>query len=175
MVRVSEIRPDFQPPQEEVIDRPTPGGGYVAIIVILVGGALAVSVWQAWKTYLVNPRTGYALAVPALIIGTLFFLVLHAAFFTKYRIDSDTLDIKSGLFRGKLPLTRIREISRSQFNWRVLGWGFRQRGFCNRFTDGVKLITEKESIYASPTNPQLFMSQLRTLRFSKIDPDKKKH
>jgi len=172
MARVSEIRPDFQPPQEDVTDKPTPGFGYVVFILCLLGGIFAWLSYRAYNAYLVDRQLGYTLALPALLTGAGLILILHAAFFTTYRIDSEKLALKSGLFRGSLPLVRIKEISRKRFNWRVLGWGIGRRGFCNRFTDGVKLITDKESIYVSPTNPQLFMSQLRTLRFSKADRER---
>lgn len=106
------------------------------------------------------------LAVVVFIIGfagALFFLnSLFSGFDTVYTLDSGTLSLRSGFWaRDTVDLSAIKEIAKVQVNWQGLAWALNRTGFCNRFTNGIRLETDHGSIILSPKDPAAFADEIR--------------
>lgn len=153
-----------------ITDRPSPGSGYVTFLLLVFGTSLTVLAVLAGYYYDPLPKVAYCLWGASALTAALAAVVLDAAFRTSYHLEGRVLTMKCGLFDRTLDLTQVREMSRCGTIWRVLGRGFASRGYANRFVNGIRLdTTDREKIYLSPTNPQLFLEHVRHYRFGKSE------
>ena len=167
------------------VSKPKPSKGYVSYF-ILGGWVFSVAYLMIITIIMfksTNPIFGPALLalVDPSIVFIVFFsfagLVIHAAYNTEYRIDDGKLCMKFGYLRkGSVPLDEIRGIEKVDFIRGVWLPGFHNRSYCNRFKNGVGIITERSkiwrfqnsggtitekiTIWVSPEDSERFISEL---------------
>ena len=101
------------------------------------------------------------LLLPFFIPLLIFIALIHAAYNTTYTINNNILEMKCGfVIKGKIEIDRITDIKNSRFNIRMLGISYGEKGYCNRFTDGLILNTIKGKIYLSPSDNERFKYEL---------------
>jgi hypothetical protein len=140
-------------------DRPAPGRSYVLangiLLLLLVALALA-------SAFVLGPTWG-VLVTGILVAGTVFhvLLILHAAYNTVYTLTGGLLELRCGvLFHMELGLDSIQRIEPVRGLPRVAGYGPSGRGFGNRFSNGLWLVTDKGNVYLTPTDPEAFAGLL---------------
>jgi hypothetical protein len=144
-------------------DKPPPGRGYLLLIHLLNTIPLITIVSVLLFATERNAIVWFTLGHGLLIMGLIYWMLLHAAYNTSYKLDGIKLEARSGIFKTVLRASQIGEVTRVKNISRVLGWGIGSRGFCNRFRDGVLLNTGKEKIFISPSHPDLFIEQLKSI------------
>lgn len=145
-------------------DRPRPGAGYLVFATLLVG-----VVGGAFLTvgFLGNAVMGVAGGVLVL----LYLWLLHAAFSTRYEIEGGVLRVRAGfVFRKDVPLADIATVERVQTITRVVGWGARRFGACNRLADGVRLEFSGGALFVSPVDCAAFIAALNEARGADVSP-----
>jgi len=145
-----------------LIDKPNPSLAYILIYTGLVLFLIALPLFLKHFR-----RLRGALSVVVFTIsfaGAAVFLVfLLSGFDTVYSLDGDTLHLRSGfLAKGQVKLDDIKEIRTVPVNWQALGWALNRTGFCNRFTNSLRLTTTQGTIYLSPKDPGAFADEVRT-------------
>ncbi len=89
-------------------------------------------------------------------------LLLHAAFRTEYLLCAHQLHLRSGLFMHEtLPVNEIEAACTVPRPFRIIGQGPEDKGFCNRFGNGVLLETSHGAVYISPSSPDEFLARLQ--------------
>lgn len=149
-----------------MIDRPSPGKGYVALLYGLILSTLAMFVIIGLLLR-GEGLGGRILAVVLFYVPTtaLMLAPLHAAFRTVYELSDRTLRLRSGfIISAELRYADIAGVERVTFITRVLGWGG-GRGLANRFTDGLQITLQSGSVYfISPTDPESFAAEILARR-----------
>lgn len=137
------------------VDRPRPGIGYLMFASVPTVGPLIALPFLSSSDY-----------VPFFVLYSLWFSVwfvpLCATVNTKYLLGLTELKVRSGVFRKAIPMGEIHGVERTRFNQRTQGWGSGVRGYCNRLSNGIRLDTSMGYICLSPTDPETFVSMLRT-------------
>jgi hypothetical protein len=146
----------------ELEDKPAPGGGYLLFLHGVLGGSLLLDIAVTWHIGGSEPVALFAVGHSVVIVGLFYWGLLHAAYNTRYAINGDKLDIRCGIFKSSLRLSTVRDVEKVRTMSRTIGWGFGTRGFCNRFRNGVALIARQEKVFLSPSNPDIFMEQIRS-------------
>lgn len=144
-------------------DRPAPGGGYLLFLHLVLGGSLLLNMAITWHVGKAEPVALFAVGHSILIVGLIYWGLLHAAYNTRFTFIGDKLDIRCGIFKSSVKLSQVRGVEKSRTITRTIGWGFGSRAFCNRFRNGVVLITAKEKVFLSPSNPDIFMERVRSM------------
>lgn len=137
------------------VDRPSPRGGYLFMIVALMAPVVALMLLMP------SPWPIKALmAIPVLLL----LAILHAAYATRYTVGNGSLELRCGwvMPRKRIPLNEIAGPKRVGFNQRLLGWGIGARGYCNRFGNGVLFQYKGIDYYCSPSDPDRFIDALAT-------------
>lgn len=80
-------------------------------IILVLLAAVAVSGSALVHTVL-SGETGHRLSIPLLGLGVI--LPLWVIFSTNYRVDSQTLSIRSGPFRWRVPIAAIEDVRRAR-------------------------------------------------------------
>ncbi|MBW7996625.1 MAG: hypothetical protein FVQ81_08695 [Candidatus Glassbacteria bacterium] len=146
-------------------DKPEPGMDYLAFLVLSTALTLATSIWHAAD----KDPSGWEFHLVFLFSMGTFLVVLirafHAAYHTSYRLDGEVLTLRRGGSEKKVVLDKIKSIDQVGFDLNTLSLGFGSKDFSNRLTDKVKLTTDDGKFYISPTNPQLFVSHVRGMRY----------
>ena len=156
-------------------DKPRPGKGYILFLLLIlvavfciypVGFAFSYLASTSRSTILAQGLLG---AIPCAIIGVLVLVGLHAAYHTEYTFRDHLLELKGGgVVRRKVYLEQIVEAKKVPYNGRMLGSKLTGRmmntGVCNRYKNGVLLITRTENIYLSPSDPDKFLELLSSLQ-----------
>ncbi len=138
--------------------------GYLTFSTLLVGVPGAA--------FLVVGLMGNAImgAAGAVLLVMCLWLV-HAAFDTRYEIAGGMLRVRSGfVFRKTVPLADITGMERVQVISRVVGWGARRFGACNRMADGVRLEFSGGALFVSPVDCETFMAALDEARDADVSP-----
>lgn len=153
------------------INKPMPGTGYIVlnIVLIVLFVAIPLFLWHFHK-----PRLLFFVSILVLCLAAVFIfgLFLHAGYHTEYRLSDRTLEMRCGhVFDGKVELNDIRRIRRSGFNWQTLGWAVHLKGYCNRFTNGVRIVTRRHIYFLSPRNPKEFINEVKS-RMAKLTETK---
>ena len=151
-----------EPMKHPLVDRPSPGKGYLALLYGLILSTIAMFV-VIGLLLRGEGLGGQFLAVVLFYIPmtALMLAPLHAAFRTVYELSDRTLRLRSGIIiRAELRYSDIAEVERVSHITRVLGWGG-GRGLANRFTDGLQITLQSGSVYfISPTDPAAFAAEI---------------
>ncbi|WXG42346.1 MAG: hypothetical protein WED07_16530 [Candidatus Freyarchaeum deiterrae] len=96
------------------------------------------------------------------VLSIIFFgIMVHAMYNTEYRIENGKLWLKFGSARKEsVSLDEIRGIEKVEFirgNWQLR---FHNKSYCNRFKNGIRIITEKSTYWVSPEDNERFVSKL---------------
>ncbi len=141
-------------------DKPEPSGFYVLFCIFFILLLVVIPIAAAGAFGESSPVSlifSLSYLVPLLI----FIAIFHAAYNTTYVIHNDYIEMKCGfIMKGKIKIDKIINIKNSRFNTKTLGRGFRENGYCNRFTNGLLLKTNKEKIYISPSDNERFKYEL---------------
>lgn len=155
-----------EPMKHPLIDRPSPGKGYLALLYGLILSTVAMFVVVGLLLRGEGP-TGLIVAVLIFYIPTtaLMLAPLHAALRTVYELSDRTLRLRSGIIiRAELRYSDIADVERVSHITRVLGWGG-GRGLANRLTDGLQITLESGAVYfISPTDPESFAAEILSRR-----------
>ena len=116
---------------------------------------------RKFEMKLVNPSNRRKHSI--IMVGLIYWGLLHAAHNTSYNFSGDQLKIRSGFFKSTIRLHLLRGVEKTGTITRVLGWGIKSRAFCNRFRNGVVLIFAGEKVFLSPSNPDIFIERVRSL------------
>lgn len=143
------------------VDRPAPGKGYLLFLYSLIGLFVILFLFMFWKIGNDLPVLLFTI-VPSLLPMGIMLALVHAAHHTEYRIENGRLVASSGaFFKETLSLAKIESMEQVRFISRVLGWGFRDKGVCNRFRNGIVIRYNKERLYISPSNCAVFMELMK--------------
>lgn len=159
-------------------DKPQPGKGYIVFLLLVLIGVFCiypvVFVFSYLRAEEASRSTllfeGFVIALPCVVIGIVMLVGLYAAYHTEYTLRENVLELKGGgVLRRKVALHQIVEAKKVPYNARLLGSGMgvggvRSMGVCNRFRNGVLLITRMEHIYLSPSDPDTFLEMLSALQ-----------
>ena len=155
-----------EPMKYPLVDRPSPGKGYLALLYGLILSTVAMFV-VIGLILRGEGRAEQVLAVVLFYVPTtaLMLAPLHAAFRTVYELSDRTLRLRSGfIIRAELRYSDIADVERVSHITRVLGWGG-GRGLANRFTDGLQITLQSGSVYfISPTDPESFAAEILARR-----------
>jgi len=145
-----------------LVDKPAPGLSYVLLYLGLMLFLIAVPLFLKRFRKIRGPLAAVVFTVCFVAAG--FFLVfLYSGFTTEYSLDSNTLFMRSGfLAKARVDLSDITEIQRVPTNWQGLGWALNKSGYANRFSNGLRLTTDKAAIYLTPSDPSLFEEEIRS-------------
>ena len=145
-----------------MLDRPSPGTGYLALLFGLIAGTGATFVVLALELRGAGRLEQIAAVVLFFIpLGGLVLVPLHAALRTRYEFSDRTLHLRSGfVVRAEIPCGNVATVERVGIIPRVLGWG-RGRGLANRLTDGLRITLESgATYYISPSDPPAFAESI---------------
>ncbi|MBN2411471.1 hypothetical protein JXQ31_07245 [candidate division KSB1 bacterium] len=141
-------------------DKPEPSGFYISFCLIFI---LLLVVFPVFATVTFEGTITLTLLflLPFLVPLLIFIAMIHAAYNTTYVLNKNILKIKCGfIMKGKIETDKIIDIKNSRFNTKTLGSGFREKGYCNRFTNGLILKTNEGKIYISPSDNERFKYEL---------------
>ena len=152
--------------ERPLIDRPSPGRGYLALLYGLILSTVAMFVVTGLLLRGEGP-VGQIIAVLLFYIPmtALMLAPLHAALRTVYELSGRTLRLRSGIIiRAELHYSEIAAVDRVSHITRVLGWGG-GRGLANRLTDGLQITLQSGEVYfISPTDPAAFAERIQAAR-----------
>ncbi len=144
-------------------DKPAPGKGYLAGLILLLGMVL-------YLFYRFQPdfSSGSAIMITVgLTLLTVMLLSLIAASYrTAYKIADRKLVVRCWIFKYTIALSDIIDTEVSRFISQPVLWNIvqKKRHLCNRFTDVVRLTTNGGTLLISPGDPEIFIEQLRANR-----------
>ncbi len=154
------------PIERPLIDRPSPGKGYLALLCGLILSTVAMFV-VIGLLLRGEGTVGQIIAVAIFYVPmtALTLAPLHAALRTVYELSDRTLRLRSGfIIRAELDCADISEVERVSHITRVLGWGG-GRGLANRLTDGLQITLHSGDVYfISPTDPAAFGDRILAVR-----------
>jgi len=144
-------------------DKPEPSGFYISIIIIFIILMVLIPIFTIGPFE--QPVFITILLLLLILIPLLIFVALiHAAYNTTYNINNNILEMKCGfMMKGKINIDNITDIKISRFNTKTLGSGFREKGYCNRLTNGLILKTTEGKIYLSPSDNERFQYELNVI------------
>ncbi len=140
-------------------DRPSPGWGLLGFIGVSTA-ALESVVLVKGKTFEGNHLWYQLILTVVLAYGA---FMLFCVFSTRYRLRDKELFLRSGPFRIRMTLDEIQAVERVKvvLNKKGLGITFESRGFCNRYTNCLRLKRNRGlDIYLSPSDPEAFARRL---------------
>lgn len=140
-------------------DRPKPSMFYILILItILIVFCLPFLI----VSFMTNQTVRLYLFPFLILVFFIFGIFIHAAFNTSYQVKNGNLLIRCGLFFTRISLSDIRRIHKKRFLGRMIGWNSTFiKGYNNRFTRGLLIMTQKQQIYISPTQPKEFTLTLQ--------------
>jgi hypothetical protein len=164
MEKAPDIYYSDDPQQSEYSDRPPPGRGFLLLFNVVIIGSILPLLFRAFDDGLNDPEiiTAVALGVP--IIALVYWLVRKGAHGTSYRISENTLELRGGLIYKKIRIGQILEISHARSHKELVNPFLRRQGFCNRFTNLVRLDIKGDTVFISPSDPEQFIEMLRSLK-----------
>nr|MDO8081675.1 PH domain-containing protein [Candidatus Freyarchaeota archaeon] len=144
------------------VDKPKPSNGYVSFLIL---AALFLPAVLLMLIMLISTNITYTIwgldlrpLFAILFYSPIFFFVIgraiHAAYNTEYRIENGKLWIKYGYRNQSVSLDEIKGIEKVEF---IIGPSY---VYCNRFKNGIRIITEKRRMYVSPGDSERFVSEL---------------
>lgn len=146
-----------------MLDRPSPGSGYLLLLLGLVLGTGATFVLMAFTLRdAALPGQVAAVVLFAVPMAGLVLAPLHAAVRTRYEIADGRLRLRAGLvIRADIECSEVATVERVGFIPRILGWGG-GRGLANRLTDGLRITLESGAVYyISPSDPEAFAARIQ--------------
>lgn len=139
-------------------DKPQPSRPYVIFNVVLIVLTMLPLFLMAIHG-LLFASVGLLLVLPILLLMLELF---HAAYATEYRIEGGRISLRCGwIMNRRIPLADIQGVEHVDAIPRVLGWNPGALGYCNRFSNGLKLITPKRVVFISPSDPEAFQRALQ--------------
>jgi energy-coupling factor transporter transmembrane protein EcfT len=144
------------------VDKTKPSNGFVAFfILVAVGSALLLMLIGVEFTYIIWGQG----STPIFIVFLFYYLlvlfligiVIHAGYNTEYRIEKGKLWMKIGyLKKGIVLQDEINGVEKVGF---ILVF-FPRSYYCNRFKNGISIITEKRVTWLTPEDSKRFISEL---------------
>ncbi len=144
-------------------DKPSPGRGFMLLVNVVIIGSILPLFFGVIDNGLSAPETITAAALAVPVIALVYWLALACARGTSYRIVEHTLELRCGYIYKKIKLHQILEISRTSSSRNLAYPLLRRQNFCNRLTDFVRLDLKGDTVFLSPSNPDLFIEQLRSV------------
>jgi hypothetical protein len=145
-----------------LIDKPSPSLSYVLIYAGLILFLVAVPLFLK-RSRKVRGILGVVVSVIGFGGAAIFLVFLHSGFDTVYTLDDSTLRLRNGILtRGEIELSTITEVARVPVNWQALGWALNRTGFCNRFTNALRLTTTRSTFFISPRDPDAFTAEIHS-------------
>ena len=152
-------------------DKPQPTKGYITFWILFVLSAFLVLGLLVLIGYFNGANTSsviieiIGLALPFMFVCIFTIVALYAAYHTEYVIQENVIEIKiANLVKQNIYRSDIRTVQKVQWTLRVLGFGIHNLGACNRFKDVLIILTDRQSVYISPSNPDAFLAVLSNLR-----------
>ncbi len=142
-------------------DKPRPGRGYLLCIYGILAGSLLVVLLEL---DLNDPLTITGAVLVIVILIPVCWFVLNSTNHTSYRISDNTLELRCGIRYKNIRLGQILEISHARSRKELVNPFFRRQGFCNRFTNLVRLDIKGDTVFLSPSDPEQFIKILRELK-----------
>ena len=145
-----------------LVDKPGPSLSYILIYAGLILFLIAVPLFLKHFKKL-RGVLGVVVSVIGFGGAAVFLVFLHSGFDTVYTVDDTTLHLRNGILtRGRVELSTITDIAKVPVNWQALGWALNRSGFCNRFTNGLRLTTTQGTIFISPRDPDAFAAEIHS-------------
>lgn len=143
----------------EYRDHPRPSTMY---ILMLLAALIILCIPFLTVSFMINSSVRLYLFPFLILVFAVFGIFLHAAFSTVYKFKNEKLYIRCGIFFMRVPLDEIQRIHKKRFIPRITGWNSRTlKGFNNRFTNGLLILTHDRQVYISPTQPKEFTLALQ--------------
>lgn len=142
------------------VDRPRPGRSYVAANLALAG---VLTAGTGGLLFFAGAHFG-ALVTAGLVLmlDTHIAMVLHAAYNTVYTLAGGLLTLRCGVWlRGEIALDAVERVEPVIGLPRVAGKGPGGRGFGNRFSNGLRIVTTDGTVYVTPSDPEAFARLLQ--------------
>ncbi len=142
-------------------DKPSPGVFFIATMLSLM---FLVTILPLYTMgFFSDPSVMPPVVIPFFIMPAIIFILLvHAGYHTEYILNEKSLDLKCGwIIKGSIPYQNISAIKPAKFNSRTLGRGYGQKGYCNRFTNGLVLQVGKDQVFISPSDNDRFLFELQ--------------
>lgn len=146
--------------QPVYVDRPRPGASYVAANLALAG---VLTAGAGGLMALAGAHFG-SLAAAALVLAldAHVAVVLHAAYNTVYTVAGGLLSLRCGVWlSGEIELDAVERVEPVAGLPRVAGAGPSGRGFGNRFSNGLRIVTADGTVYVTPSAPDEFARLLQ--------------
>ncbi len=145
-----------------LVDKPGPALGFILIYVGLIVFLIALPLFLRRFRKLHGWLAGLVFTI-CFAGAAVFLLFLYSGFDTVYSLDNDVLLLRSGILaHGRVELAQIKEIERVPVNWQGLGWALNRTGYCNRFSNCLRLKTDLGTLFLSPKNPDAFAEAIRS-------------
>jgi len=143
------------------VDKPSPSSFFVAMMLSLIFLVTLLPLYT--MGFFTDPAVMQPIAIPFFLAPLIIFvLIIHAGYHTEYQLNENTLELRCGwLVKGSYLYKDIEVITPVRFNSRTLGASYRQKGFCNRFTNGLRLHIGKDQIFISPSDNERFQFELQ--------------
>ncbi|HPG38697.1 MAG TPA: PH domain-containing protein [bacterium] len=143
------------------VDNPSPSSFFVAVMLFFI---FLVTILPLYTMgFFTDPSVMQPIAIPFFLTPlVIFVLIIHAGYHTEYQLNENTLDLRCGwLIKGRYLYKDIEAVTPVRFNSRTLGASYRQKGFCNRFTNGLCLHIGKDKVFISPSDNERFQFELQ--------------
>ena len=144
------------------VDKPSPSSFFVAVMLFFI---FLVTILPLYTMgFFSNPSVMQPIAIPFFLTPlVIFVLIIHAGYHTEYKLNETGLELRCGwLVKGSYLYKDIEAVIPARFNSRTLGASYRQKGFCNRFTNGLCLHIGKDQIFISPSDNERFQFELQS-------------
>ena len=146
------------------IDRPEPGTAYVVFLALTVLGLLAVPL-ILWNIKPMRPAVLIPVGVVSVAGAVVLALFLMAGFDTEYVIDDQHIRIRNGLIqKTTVELETIESVEKEPLIRQPIGFTFKWKGYCNRWTNGISIRTAKRVIFLSPADVDRFIEEIEKRR-----------
>lgn len=148
---------------ELFIDKPRPGKGFLLLLNVVITGSFLLILHRVIADSLNDPLTLTGAVMGIIILALVNWLVRKSARGTSYRISENTLELRCGYIYKKIRIGQILDISHARSHKELVNPFLRRQGFCNRFTNLVRLDIKGDTVFLSPSDPEQFIKILRSL------------
>ncbi len=139
------------------VDSPQPSNSFVFTTLGLLACMLVINLGVIVSFHF-PAAVGVIVTAMFSVVYVYALLVLHAGYHTRYTVAEQAVDLRAGmLVHRRIPLQRMRRVDKTLSLDRVIGWGFGEEGYCNRYTDGVRILIDEKAIYCSPGDVDAFL------------------
>jgi hypothetical protein len=144
-------------------DRPTPGKGYV-LILVFAGAVFVVLGAVGLSSAIRENEVGRAIAFLPVTAGLLAgdALIYWYSRSVRYEITSESLTLKIGMLKAVIPIQNVKRVDRQR------AFHFGTGSFGNRLTGGVTIDAGPfKSYWITPSDTSVFVSRLEEARRSR--------